>query len=50
MGVMSIHLKKYDANIRKKASHNFPNALNVIAVAKKIELSADNLPINRQVR
>jgi hypothetical protein len=38
MGAMSIHLKKYDANIRKKASHNFPNALNVIAAEKKIEL------------
>jgi hypothetical protein len=38
MGAMSVHLKKYDANIRKKASHNFPNALNVIAAAMTIEL------------
>jgi hypothetical protein len=50
MGAMSIHLKKFDVNIRKKASHNLPHALNVIAAAMLTELCADKLPINRRVR
>ena len=46
---MSIQLKKFGVNIRKKASKNLINALIAIAAAMTIELYADKLTINRRV-